>query len=175
MRQMTKLIGAILVVSSCSALGCYFSNEVKTRINNLKEIKKILILLRGDIEYANTALPEAIQALSRRHNGTYKRFLTNVSKKLLELNGESFGSIWKEAVDKELQDTSLHKKDYGLLNQLGESIGYLDKSMQINTLDLYLGQIEETIKELSESAKDKAYLYNALGIMGGIFITIILL
>lgn len=116
---MTKLIGAILVVSSSSALGFYFSNELITRINNLKEIKKILILLRGDIQYANTALPEAIQALSRRHNGVYKRFLKNLSEKLLELKGKSFALIWREGVKKDLYRTSLVKEDYDLLNQLG--------------------------------------------------------
>ena len=72
---MNKLIGAVLVISSCSMLGFYFSSELKTRIDNLKELKKLLILLRGDIEFANTPLPEAVQTLSKRHDGTYKEFL----------------------------------------------------------------------------------------------------
>ena len=172
---MLKFIGAALVISSCSALGFYFSSELKTRIDNLKELKKLLILLRGDIQYANTPLPEAVQALAKRHEGTYKRFLNNISSRLLELNGESFAAIWKEGVSKDLLRTSLVKEDHALLNQLGESIGYLDKNMQINTLDLYLEQIEVIINDLSQSVKDKTHLYNSLGIMGGIFITIILL
>ncbi len=172
---MIKLTGALLVISSCTALGFYFSNELKTRINDLKELKKLLILLRGDIEFANTPLPEAVQTLSKRHNGTYKEFLKKISQQLLELKGESFASIWKQGVKDHLLHTSLVKEDYLLLNQLGESIGYLDKSMQINTLDLYLEQIDGTINELSKVVKDRTHLYNSLGIMGGIFITIILL
>ncbi|NLJ90902.1 MAG: sporulation protein [Clostridiales bacterium] len=172
---MNKLIGAVLVISSCSMLGFYFSSELKTRIDNLKELKKLLILLRGDIEFANTPLPEAVQTLSKRHDGTYKEFLENISKQLLDLKGESFASIWKKGVKEYLMHTSLVKEDYALLNQLGDSIGYLDKTMQINTLDLYLEQIDRTISELSESVKERTHLYNSLGIMGGIFITIILL
>lgn len=172
---MLKFIGASLIISSCSALGFYFSYELKTRIANLKDLKKLLILLRGDIQYANTPLPEAVQALAKRHDGTYKNFLNNISSCLMELNGESFASIWKEGVKKDLLHTSLMKEDYALLNQLGESIGYLDKNMQINTLDLYLEQIEVAIDGLSQSVKEKTHLYNSLGVMGGIFITIILL
>lgn len=172
---MFKIVGAILVIFSSSAMGLYLSNELKTRIVDLKELKKILLLLRGDIQYANTPLPEAVQALSRRHDGKFKGFLENISQRLLKLRGESFGVIWKEGVEKDLTHTSFSKEDYALLNQLGENLGYLDKNMQIGTLDLYLEQIEETINSLSQSVKDKTYLYNSLGIMGGIFITIILL
>lgn len=170
-----KLIGALLVIFSSGAMGFYFSNELKSRIHDLKELKKIIILLRGDIQYANTPLPEAVQALSKRHSGGYKKFLHNVGKRLLELNGVSFSVIWNEAAQQYLQNTSLVKEDFELLNQLGESIGYLDKNMQINTLDLYLAQVEEKIGELSQTVKEKSYLYNSLGLMGGIFITIILL
>lgn len=170
-----KIIGAFLVVISCGALGFYFSSELKTRISDLTELKKILTLLRGDIRYTNAPLPEAMQTLSKRHDGTYKQFLENVSNSLLELNGESFAKIWKKGVENNLLHTSLTKEDYQLINQLGESIGYLDKNMQINTLDLYTEQIEGTIEELSKSVKEKTHLYNSLGIMGGIFIIIILL
>lgn len=172
---MVKLTGAILVIASCSFLGFYFSLELKTRIDDLKELKKIIILLRGDIQYANTPLPEAVQALSKRHKGKYKMFLKNISSRLLELNGKSFAEIWKEGVARDLLESSLSKEDFELINQLGESIGYLDKKMQINTLDLYLEEIEEIIEDLSQTVKEKTHMYNSLGIMGGIFIIIILL
>ena len=45
----------------------------------------------------------------------------------------------------------------------------------MNTLDLFLTQMEEEINELSKTAKEKSYLYNTLGIMAGIFISIILI
>ena len=172
---MIKLIGGLLVICSCGALGFYFSSELTNRIRDLTQLKKFLLLLRGDIRYTNTPLPEAVQVLSKRHDGTYKKFLENISKRLLELNGESFATIWKEGVEHDLLHTSLVKEDYALLNELGESIGYLDKNMQINTLDLYIEQIEATIEGLSKTVKEKTQLYNSLGIMGGIFITIILL
>jgi stage III sporulation protein AB len=156
-------------------MGWYFSSELRNRIADLKELKKIIILLRGDIRYANTPLPEAVQALAIRQEGKYKLFLSEIADRLKELGGISFQTIWKETIEKKLDNTSLSKKDLEYLGQLGENLGYLDKDMQINTLDLYLSQIEEEIKELTRNVKEKTYLYNSLGVMGGIFITIIML
>ena len=75
----------------------------------------------------------------------------------------------------ELHDTSLSKRDKYQLIQFGENLGYLDKEMQMNTLDLFLAQMEEEIYELSKTVKEKTYLYNSLGIMAGIFISIIMI
>ncbi len=156
-------------------MGWYFSSELKTRIKDLKELKKLIYLLRGDIRYANTPLPEAVQALSIRHEGKYRQFLSVIADRLHELGGLSFYQIWKEAVDKELNKTSLSTKDRNGLISLGETLGYLDKDMQMNTLDLYISQLEDEIIDLSKNVKEKSYLYSSLGIMGGIFITIIML
>lgn len=170
-----KIVGCILILSSSAGMGMYFSGELRGRIQDLKDLKRIIMLLRGDIRYANTPLPEAVQALSVRHDGKYKVFFSKIAEKLLELGGISFGDIWKEAVKNELTNTSLSKKDLSGLAQFGENLGYLDKEMQLNTIDLYLSQIEEEIKELSKNVKEKSYLYNSLGILGGIFIMILML
>lgn len=170
-----KILGCILIISSSAGMGFFFSGELKNRIGDLKELKKLIFLLRGDIRYAKTPLPEAVQAMAIRHEGKYKHFLTVIAQRLNELGGISFCSIWKSAVDKDLEKTSLSKKDLEGLAMLGENLGYLDMDMQINTLDLYISQIEEEIVDLSRNVKEKSYLYNSLGILGGIFITLIML
>jgi len=149
-----KIIGCIMVVGSTSGMGFFFSNEMRCRIGNLKELRKLIGLLRGDIRYANTPLPEAIASITRRHKGSFDIFLNSVSTKLQELSGQTFAEVWKEAVNKELLDTSLSKKDKLHLIQFGENLGYLDKDMQM---------------------KEKSYLYNSLGIMAGVFIVIVMI
>ncbi len=170
-----KIIGCILVVVSSTGMGFYFSNEIRCRIEDLKELRKLIVLLRGDIRYANTALPEAIAVIARRHNGNYNAFFKYVSTKLNELSGHTFSQIWKEAVHTELNTTSLAKKDKLHLSQFGENLGYLDKDMQMNTFDLFISQLEDEIKDLSKTVKEKSYLYNTMGIMAGIFIVIIMI
>lgn len=170
-----KMLGCVLILSSSAGMGLYFSSELKGRIQDLKELRRIITLLRGDIRYANSPLPEAVQALSVRHEGRYKKFLKMAAERLSGYEGVSFCEIWKESINKGLENTSLSKKDLQSLSVFGENLGYLDKEMQLNTIDLYLSQIEEEIKELSKGVKEKTYMYNTLGILGGIFLTIIML
>lgn len=170
-----KIIGCILVIASSTGIGFYFSSEIRSRIDDLKELRKLIGLLRGDIRYASTPLPEAISSIYRRHSGKFQSFFEYVSTRLNEMSGTTFNEIWKAAVEKKLENTSLNRKDKLHLIQFGENLGYLDKEMQINTIDLYLTQLEDELKELSGTVKEKAYLYNTLGILAGIFITIILI
>jgi stage III sporulation protein AB len=170
-----KIIGCILVIGSSAGMGFFFSNEMKCRIEDLKELRKLITLLRGDIRYASTPLPEAISSIVRRQKGSFNSFFTYVSTRLKELSGHTFSEVWREAVHKELENTSLSKKDKLHIIQFGDNLGYLDKDMQMNTIDLFISQLEDEIKELSKTVKEKAYLCNTLGIMAGIFIIIIMI
>jgi Stage III sporulation protein AB (spore_III_AB). len=172
--QIAKTVGCILIILSSTLMGFYCSSELKSRIEDLKELRKIIMLLKGDIRYCNTPLPEAINAIAKRHDGNFKDFLVRVSKKLNERSGNTFSQIWKEAVENELHMTSLTKKDKYQMIKFGEHLGYLDKEMQLNTLDLYLVQLDEELRGLTSNVKEKTYLYNSLGIMAGIFISIVL-
>jgi stage III sporulation protein AB len=170
-----KIIGSILVIASSTGIGFFFGNELKYRIHDLKELRKMMVLLQGDIRYANTPLPEAISSIARRNTGILGNFFTMTSKRLYELSGKTFSQIWKESVQKEVICTSLSKKDKLQMMEFGESLGYLDKEMQMNTLELYIAQLTEEITELSKNVNEKTYLYNSLGIMSGIFVTIIMI
>lgn len=173
--MVAKVIGAALVILSTGGMGVYFSLILKERINDLKELNKIILILRGEIRYASNPLPEAVSNLASRSEGEFRRFLLAVADKLDKLEGRTFNEIWRECVEKELVDTSLNKKDKMLLTRLGENLGYLDKEMQLNTIDLYITQVQGELDDAVDSVKEKVRLYNMLGVMAGIFITIVLI
>lgn len=169
-----KIVGCILIMCSTSGMGYLYAGEVKRRQEDLKATRSVALLLRGDIRYAQTPLPEAFENVAKRHEGRLLEFLCEVAARLKERNGLSFAEIWGQA-ESYLSDTSLTKKDKLLLHQLGESLGYLDKEMQLNTIDLFLSQTEESIAELSKEMVTRMRLYRSIGIMAGIFVVIIIL
>ncbi|MBR3772241.1 MAG: stage III sporulation protein AB [Clostridium sp.] len=170
-----KILGAVLTISSCTALGFYFSNELNSRLKQLRELKKYLTILRGDIRYGGTPLPEAIYNLARRSPGAFRGFLTNVAKQLQISGGGTFAEIWTVCVENDLKNTSLTESDKEGLARFGDNLGYLDREMQVNTIDLYLSTLQEEIKEQAAVVKERTKLYNILGIMAGIFITIVMI
>lgn len=172
---MIKMIGSIFTICSSIAIGTYFSQSLTWRIEALKEIKYCILLLKGDIRYACTPLPEAFASIGGRKQNAFGNFFLKLSQQLNRLDGTTFVELWKAAVETELSETALKKSDKESLEKLGESLGYLDKEMQLNQIDFYLTQLEEEMKQLEGEKKDKKKLYQTLGIMGGIFLTILLL
>lgn len=170
-----KIVGCILIISSCAGTGFLLASELQRRLEDLKAAKSMAILLRGDIRYAQTALPEALENAARRHEGRLAPFLKRVSGELKQYSGTSLKEIWRKAVKEELSHTALSKKDKECLVQLGDHLGYLDKDMQMNTIDWYITQVDEIMKDITAESKQKMRLYQSLGVLFGLFVIILIL
>lgn len=172
---MIKIIGAFLVIVSSTGIGLYFSMMMKGRVKDLKALKKEIYLLRGDISYGATPLPEAIGMLARRSKDHFQPFFQALSVELEKLDGLTFAEIWDKCMLTSLGDTFLNDVDKELLKKLGDTLGYMDKEMQIKSIDLYAEQLELELTEAIQSEKEKTRLYNMLGVLCGIFITVVLI
>ena len=172
---MVKIFGAMLVILSCTTIGIYYSSLVKGRVADLRALKKDLTILRGDIKYGNTTLPEALGALSRRNLDNFKEFFAGIEQDLLVSSGISFAVIWDKGVKNYLKNTYMNQQDREQLNHLGEHLGYLDKEMQLKNIDLYMEQLDHELIDSIGTMKEKTRLYNMLGILSGLFLTVVLI
>lgn len=172
--MLIKLFGIILILCSSSLIGFRLSRELEERILELSEIKKMIIMLRGEIKYGNSVLSEAFLSIGGRMKEPYGAFLLESQESMEQKKGQTFQEIWKEQVEKHLKKTTLSEKDLLRLNQFGEQLGYLDKDMQLSTIELYLEQLEEEINGARENSKKNGRLYQSLGIMGGVLITVLI-
>ena len=68
----------------------------------------------------------------------------------------------------------LEKEDKEKLISLGGQLGYLDTQMQERTLLLYLEQLELSISGLRGEIREKCRLSTALGVMGSLFLVIVM-
>ena len=173
MSMIIKCIGGAMTLVSASLLGFYLSQAIAFRLDDLKQLKKILVVLRGEIKYSISTLPDALESISTRTNNQYRAFFTFLSKELKKFDGNNFQSIWEKAIEEHLNDTYLNKKDIEKLKQLGETLGFLDKEMQLNSINLYLEQLGEEIKVSIEDSKQNQKLYKNIGVLGGLLLIII--
>ena len=81
--------------------------------------------------------------------------------------------LYKE-IKEQLKGTALTKEDKEEFARFGESLGYLDVEMQKNAMKLYLKELEQKIEYLQKEIPQKRKLYQSLGVMGGIFLLILL-
>ena len=173
---MLKILGSILIISGTFAWGYMKCTNAKDRIVQLNIIKKVMIMLRGEIKYAGTALPDALESISNRITMIFaKEFFINVSKELNEMSEKTFKTIWYENANKYLKTSALNISDLDQFKNLGDNLGYLDKDMHLNTIDLYLEHLNMDINLANEEIAQKCRVYKTVSLAAGVFITIIII
>lgn len=172
---MIRYLGAAFVLLATTGLGWSMSNDLKSHLHDLRYLKQVMVLLRGEIRYMKTPLGEAFFSVGERLKEPYQSFFRYLSKEIEELSGKSFPEIWSEGVEKELLALKLTKSEKSQLKRIGENLGFMDQAMQLSVIDLYTEQLEGEIHSAEETIGNKTRIYQCLGIMGGIFTVIIIL
>lgn len=170
-----KVAGCIVVMAACSSFGFFLGGELTRRVRELRELRSIFLLIRGDIRYLKTSLPEAFENAVIRSPGIFSDFFSELAKQLSRYELESLEAVFREAAGTKLGDTALEPADLQQLYQLGGMLGRMDTQMQLSALDWYLEQSEEAVKTLGATIKERVTLYKSLGILGGIFLIVILI
>ena len=172
---MIKLIGAILVLVSAYAIGSLLALKIKEQEKWMKDIKTVLFLLSGELEYRQVPLPEALELIGKRHGGRLAAFFCVLSDELKKKDGFSLQELWRQVAFPALKDSPLTKEQKEEFADLGLCFTEADKETRRNALDFYLCRLEEDIVKLRETGGDKAYLCRTLGMLGGIFLLILVL
>lgn len=172
---MLKLTGAVLLFCSCSGLGFLKSRRYRGRITQLAELIHIMGFIKGEISFAVSTLPEAMERISGKTSEPFAGFLHVLSERMRQYSGEDFSHILGELMGEMLKDTYLDKEDLEEFYQTACNLGYLDKEMQIHMLEQYLKEQEEKIRTLRTQLPEKMKLFCSLGILAGAFLIILLI
>ena len=170
-----KVIGAICVISGCMGTGLWVSRSYGKRYCQLGTLHRMMMLLRGEIRYACSELPEAFKHVSYRLEPPFSDFLSGLSEELGARDGQSFDVLWRRNIDVYLSGTCLTKGDREALGRLGGQLGFLDRDMQLAAVDLYLEELDISMRNFGQTISQKQKLSFSLGILSGLFLTVLLI
>lgn len=169
-----KWLGGGFVIAGCSGLGIWYSILFLARFKILSELERGMLILKGEISYGRTPLPQAFEQMAGRTAGTVSQFFQTVAD-LLEEGKADYHTLWKETIDKFFSEREMRKEDKRELMNLGKTIGYLNADMQIKSLDLYQNRLHISIQKLEQEKEKYMKLYPVLGTMCGAILCIIML
>lgn len=169
-----KILGSVLVTVSCSGLGLWKAGQWKEHRKLLEQIRKMILLLKGEILYAHAPLGEALEHVGTKSEGIPAKLFCRVAERIGQQDGELFYDLWKEAIDSHRKELLLTEKECEEFKALGEHLGYLDLGMQERTIELYLEQLELSLNFYREHEQERVKLCTSLGVMGGLFLSIIM-
>lgn len=169
------MLGVVLVIASSTGIGFSYSFRLGRRLEQLRQLQRMTMFLKGEISYGNAALPEALSSIGRKLEDPVGPFLKQAASRLREYPDKSFRQVFQEEVQKNLKQSALSAKDKEALMQMGAFLGYLDKDMQLGNLELYLRELDREIQAAAECVPGKQRLYRSLGILGGMFLVLLFL
>ena len=167
-----KISGAILIITATALLGFLYSQEMKKRVENLYEIRKILAMLQGEMKYHKVPVAEVFRGMETHVSVEFQEFFIRSAEKLEESFGKTIQEIWLECCNLFLKDISLWKEDRLEFQRLGEILGYLDVATQSAGLEVYGQKLGLRIQQCSQELESRQRLIRCLGIAGGILVVI---
>lgn len=172
---MWRMMGVFIIITACTAIGFRFGMDVENRLSSLREIQRMMGMLKGEIQYAATPLKEAFEVLALRMEQPFSGYLKKTAADMELKDGRTIAAILEDNAQMIYRNTGLRPADIKSLIRAGARLGYLDTEMQIRTMDLYLEELEKECQLAQEEYQGKVKVYRCLGFMGGLFAAVIFL
>ena len=170
-----KVAGCVLVITSSAAGGCLKARSLQRYVNTLQELRQIMYLFKGEMAYTKAPLPHILEHLGGQLEPPYSGWLESVREELMKNESNSFYGVWCDAVDRELETLELKEEHKVQLKETGHFLGQHDIESGIQCIEIYLQKLEWEIEKERVELEGKKRLWNCIGIMSGLFVSILLL
>ena len=172
---MVRLLGAMLILGAALWSGAYFAMKERYRLQELEELERAMIYLQGQISYLSAPLETAMEDISRRTNGQIGAVFQQIAEKLECRQGGTAEEIWRAVWLKEMGHTFLSAEDVEEVLLLGNSLGYLDKTRQENSIRLFLRYAEAALLQGRKRLEKNGRLYYGISGLSGLLVVVTLL
>lgn len=173
--HLMKFIGCMFILSGSLGLGCWYGQEFKRRLNNLRDIGHIMEMMISEIKYGKSTLPDCCRKLTGKTKEPFKSTFSQIHQSVKENSGEKFSEIYGEHMKKCVEKLSLKKVDQEIIVHLAEKGSFEDGEMQIRSIEQALDIIKSTVKQLEAEINEKSRMAVGLGAMSGLLLMLILL
>ena len=135
----------------------------------MDEIRKLFSLLRIELQYIRAPFAEIFEKIGKKTKAPYGTWLLDLCERLQRKGVGSFWDIWCLSITEDLKESKLKADELEELKNVGKNLEYME------SLDLYIEHLEYKITNTREAYRSKRKLCQSMGIMGGIFLVILLL
>lgn len=171
---MLRFFGMLCILAGSTGIGMWMARELDLRHEELLELQRLILSLRGEIRYMHQPLAEAFFHLSVNAPAPFGVFFRNTAEELELRKGSTAEEIWRRNQEQYLSGLHISRQELAQFQNLGNMLGYLDVEMQVNTLDYYLEQLKIASACAAETANSRRRLYRYIGALSGVALVILI-
>lgn len=169
------MMGSILIIAATSGAGYMYGQELKKYLEKLLYLRYVAGLIRGELEYTCAPLSEVFSAVASRIREPYRTWLKQTSRETSERSEASFFRIWSRCADRYLDMLKLKTEHSVLIKEMGTFLGQCDRETTDRSLQMYMDRMDLEIEKVRENLASRKRIGNCLGVMGGIFLVVVLI
>ena len=160
---MLKIMGILLIVASCSAIGFLQSRSYRQRSDGIRSFIDAFRIAKAEIVFKNTPVYDVFGVLEQQATGTAKSFFSYIK------SDDSLSAVGI------LKHANLKEQDRGEIDTFLSVLGRYDSTNQAEMIDKTILRLEELHKQADNELAKNGRISSALGLTCGIVIAILLL
>ncbi|WP_250277677.1 stage III sporulation protein AB [[Clostridium] colinum] len=169
-----KIFCSIIILMGFSIIGFYYAYKPIYRKNDLLEMKRALLSLSSEIKFFSS-LNEAILNIEKNLNKPIQNIFIKFRENMQEKRGEELAFLWEDAIKNGAYETYFVKEDIENICVIGKMIGSLDKNFNIESLNIVIEYINNTVKNIDDEKNKNFKMYQSLGFLSGLMIIVLLI
>jgi stage III sporulation protein AB len=172
--MLLKVIGGIMVITSCSMIGFIMAGSYCQRPRVLRNLETALSMLETEINYGHSPLPEALENISNKCEKEVSGLFLNTSKNMKLKEGITADEAWEKALKEFSISSSLSNSDMEILISFGRYLGSTDIEDQIKNIKLVLANLKWQGEIALEEKQKNEKLWKYLGVLSGLMVFLLL-
>ncbi|MCD7740907.1 MAG: stage III sporulation protein AB [Ruminococcus sp.] len=162
---MLKLIGFLAIVISSTAAGQYAAARYKARLSSVKQVVRMIEQLKMSLEFESPTVAHMILELKTQLIAAPK-FISSLGE---NADGQAAACALNDNPD------GYNDEDLARLKELFLNLGSADKVCELARLSSANLYFANRVKQLEIETADKVKLSQSLGVLGGLFLGVVLI
>ncbi len=171
---MLQILGAVLVISSSTALGIAGRQKLVKRTNIINEWISAIDFITAEIDQNHTPIPDILHMLSEQNDSPLKSLFAEMLKRINVQHELSFSYHWHTTIRDLASSLNMENDEIETLRNTATYLGRYQADMQISGLLHTRSKLVSIQNSAVQALKNKGSVYRMCGIAAGI-ITVLMI
>ena len=174
MIKITQIITSALIIIASSYIGIACASKYETGLKNISAFLSTLKMLEFDVSFLRLPLSESFERIAKGQKGSVKKFYNYLAEELKSAKGEDISYIYKKGLNRYRGELLFNENVENVLTDFSDNLGNMNVENEIANIKAAYTKLKYYEEEARGLAKKNVKMYRGLGLLGGIFIVLIL-